>query len=129
MHEALCVCDKHDTRLLFVDLRNLPREGHFIANNIYISKKIPSHSHFLLRVWERFKSKDVTNSTRMNTFVQGQEQSSLLSHFSRTSSAELLHYSFSIADLLQSSSTIFWDRHFHLCTLALSLSVNDYIPL
>lgn len=78
MHEAPRLCDKHDPRLPSVDLRNFPHKAHFIANNIYISKKLPSRSHFLLRVWEHFKSEAVTNATRMKTFVQGGEQSSFL---------------------------------------------------
>lgn len=58
MHEVPRVCDKHDPRLPVV-LRNLPLL--FVSlNNIYISKKTTSHSCFLLKVWENFKSKSVT---------------------------------------------------------------------
>lgn len=103
MHEAPRAFDKHDTRLPSVDLRNFPREAHFIANNIYISKKIPSCSHFLLRVWERFQSKAVTNSTRHlckdeNKVSSGEH----LSELTENSSAELLQSLLSTADLLQS---------------------------
>lgn len=74
MHEVPHPCDKHDPRLPSLDFRNSPRKAHFIANNIYISKKRTSHSDFLLRVYEHFNSKAVTYSARMRTFVQEEDK-------------------------------------------------------
>lgn len=74
MHEVPHPCDKHDPRLTSLDLRNSPCKAHFIANNIYISKKRTSHSDFLLRVYEHFNSKAITHSARMRAFVQKQDK-------------------------------------------------------
>lgn len=105
MHEAPRACDKHDPRLPSVDLRNFPRENHFIANNIYISKKIPSRS-------QQTKAAEQSSFWR-GPFIPHQKLKCL------TPTLEPFHRGL-VAKLSPS---------FGIGTLALLLSMNDYILL